>query len=281
MKTNFWKDQQRNRPKQRSNKFSLITYRIALAVYYRSPAAYTALRDFEILALPSESSLKKISQRNNLGAGIHESKIADQFRHLQAMQQQHDTIRGKDPILFEGCLIFDEVKVAMGISWSSKDYKISSEATSASDASDLHNVYETLDTCNDLQTSYILQTLWRCITFKFDLIGPYFTNATTLNSEFVLEKVIDVVRALQYFGLKTTILIGDGASANLAAFKTLTRQEGQFKTTYGTNQDPHAVSGCFQNPFCIDDSLLFCLPCLKNMMAALYSSRTEGAKSFL
>ena len=43
---------------KRSNRWSAITIRLALAVYCRSPAAYGALKSFGILQLPSCSTLQ-------------------------------------------------------------------------------------------------------------------------------------------------------------------------------------------------------------------------------
>ena len=41
-----------------NNRWNMITYRMALAVYSRSPAAYEALKSFKILQLPCKSSLQ-------------------------------------------------------------------------------------------------------------------------------------------------------------------------------------------------------------------------------
>ena len=43
---------------KRSNRWSAITIRLALAVYCRSPAAYGALKSFGLLKLPSRSTLQ-------------------------------------------------------------------------------------------------------------------------------------------------------------------------------------------------------------------------------
>ena len=43
---------------KRSNRWSAVTIRLALAVYCRSPAAYDALKSFGILQLPSRSTLQ-------------------------------------------------------------------------------------------------------------------------------------------------------------------------------------------------------------------------------
>ena len=43
---------------KRSNCWSAVTIRLALVVYCRSPAAYDALKSFELLQLPSRSTLQ-------------------------------------------------------------------------------------------------------------------------------------------------------------------------------------------------------------------------------
>eukprot|EP00733_Pompholyxophrys_punicea_P001513 Pompholyxophrys_punicea_v1_NODE_786_length_1302_cov_2.549318.p1 type:complete len:275 gc:universal NODE_786_length_1302_cov_2.549318:77-901(+) len=225
IKKDFWEDQRRNRPRETNNKFNLVTYRIALAIYYRSPAAYKALRDFDILALPSESSLKRITSRNSLGAGIHESKIADQVDAFKTMNKAR-VAKGLKETPAEGALIFDEVKVAVGVSWNSQSHTISSEATTPLEAANLHNVFQTLDSKTSEPTSHILQTLWRCVVADCDIIGPYFTSSSTLSAEIMLEHIMDVVRTFELFGLHVALLIGDGASSNLSTFKRLLQHEG-------------------------------------------------------
>ncbi|CAH3152710.1 unnamed protein product [Porites evermanni] len=60
----FWKDQNRNGKGRTRNRWSAITYRIALAISTRSPAAYEALISYQILKLPSVASLKHFTSAN-------------------------------------------------------------------------------------------------------------------------------------------------------------------------------------------------------------------------
>lgn len=115
---------------QTSNKWSSITYRIgkqsqyifcvvcntllyvALAVYTRSPAAYSALKSFEILQLPSVSSLKYFT-----GANIEDPGEAQDCLMLCREQYEKHKVetvaKGKKKPLGEGALIIDEVKVCI------------------------------------------------------------------------------------------------------------------------------------------------------------------------
>ena len=84
-----------------------MTYRLALAVYTRSPSAYESLRSFGILQLPCRRSLQDFMSSNE-----HEQSIADQRNLYDAFKSQRKRKGKKKPrALSVGLLIFDEVKV--------------------------------------------------------------------------------------------------------------------------------------------------------------------------
>lgn len=69
----------------RTNKWSLITYRLALAVYTCFPAAYQALKGFGILQLPCRKSLGFLSA-NQTELGVNEEQIAEQRDYMMHIQ---------------------------------------------------------------------------------------------------------------------------------------------------------------------------------------------------
>ena len=88
---------------------------VALAVYTRSPAAYSALKGFQMLQLPSVSSLKCFTSANIEKPG----EIEDRLLKCREQYQKHkeETVaKGKKEPLGEGALIVDEVKVSNSIS---------------------------------------------------------------------------------------------------------------------------------------------------------------------
>lgn len=93
-----------------NNRWNLITYRMALAVYCRSPAAYDALKTFSILQLPCKSSLKDFLSESKAEPGVNEQKIAEQRFVYEAFKEQK-VKEGKKKPQSKGVLIFDEVKV--------------------------------------------------------------------------------------------------------------------------------------------------------------------------
>lgn len=78
----------------------------ALAVFVRSPAAYEALKSFNILQLPSRATLQAYT-----GAFLHESGANNEYQVAQFLlhcQQRKENGKESHKV---GVLIFDEVKV--------------------------------------------------------------------------------------------------------------------------------------------------------------------------
>ena len=87
----------------------------ALAVYTRSPAAYTALKGFDILKLPSVSSLKYFTGANIEDPGESDKRLLVSREQCQKHVAESVAKGAKRPI-GEGALIIDEVKVYLIIS---------------------------------------------------------------------------------------------------------------------------------------------------------------------
>lgn len=143
---------------------------IALAVYVRSPAAYEALKSFDILQLPARSTLQAYT-----GAFLHEpgascESIKDQIAQfvLYCQQRQKD---GKKESQKDGVLIFDEVKVINRLMWNSRSQKLIGLSMTHKEMSSLSDIYRTMNGDLAQQTSYIVQFLWRDLTCNFDIIG--------------------------------------------------------------------------------------------------------------
>ena len=85
-----WKDQKSNVTGARGNKWNTITFRMALAVYVRSPAAYKALKGFKILQLPCVSTLKSFTRANqhDLGDEGNLKVRAEQYAALHLQKEK-------------------------------------------------------------------------------------------------------------------------------------------------------------------------------------------------
>ena len=193
---------------------------VALAVYVRSPAAYKALEGFGILKLPSKSTMQAYT-----GAFIHEPGassvcIADQVtRYLLFAEECRKA--GKQEPKADGVLIFDEVKVACQLLWNSRSQQLLGLSMTTADMSSLNDIYKVLkDPGTNMQTSYVLQFLWRDLTSSYDIVGPYFTSSASVENKFVTACVFETIKLFQYHGLKTSLLICDGGSANVSVIIT-------------------------------------------------------------
>ena len=82
----------------------------AMAVYARSPSAYAALRNLEIMQLPCEKQVKTKMNANNTECGIDEKAIQQEitkYEEFAAIQQE----KKKPKPMKTGVVIFDETKV--------------------------------------------------------------------------------------------------------------------------------------------------------------------------
>ena len=226
---------------------SLILF-LALAVFIRSPTAYEALKSYNVLQLPSRSTLQSYT-----GAFLHEPgasslSIAHQAKAFQIFRDEK-LKKGEHEPKADGVLIFDEVKVVSSLLWNSRSQKIVGLAMTTEDQASLHDIYRTLDgTESTRQTSYILQFLWRDLTSSFDIVGPFFTCCGSLASKFIIACILETLRLFQMYGFTTSVLVCDGAASNLTAIKATMGVHGAFGLQ-PKRKDPHSVEPFFINPF--------------------------------
>ena len=117
------------------------------------------------------------------------------------------------------------------------------------DLASLTDVYSLLqDSDAKKQTSYVLQFLWRDLTSEYDIVGPYFTCSTTVEGKFVLACVLETVKLFQSHGLKTSVLMCDGGSSNIATIKASHGYHGAYSLNKN-NTDKHEVDPWMLNPF--------------------------------
>ena len=84
----------------------------------------------------------------------------------------------------------------------------------------LADIYKTIcDNGYAAQTTHILQFFWRDLTSDYDIIGPYFMSAGTVDSNFTLSCVLDTIKLFQRHGLSTSLLVCDGETSNLSLIK--------------------------------------------------------------
>ena len=191
----------------------------ALAIYSRSPAAYEALKDFNVLSLLAKSTLQTYSGAFIHAPGASLACIADQvLRYLVYRAKCKE--KGKQEPMRDGALIFVEVKVASQLVWNSRNNRLMGLAMTPKDPASLNDLYTLLHSSDtSKQTSYVLQLLLRDLTSQFDIVIPYFTSSGSVDGKFVLTCVLETVKLFQLHSLKTSVLVCDGGSSNVGAIK--------------------------------------------------------------
>ena len=165
----------------------------ALAVFVRSPAAYEALKSFNILQLPSRSTLQSYT-----GAFLHEAGAAAESIAKQVQMYEASIAKckreGKLTPQSDGALIFDEVKVVSGLIWNSRSQRIIGLAMTEWDQASLQDVFQSIAPDQHVQqTTHMLQFLWRDLTSAFDIVGPYYSSSESMSSKFVLACVLETI----------------------------------------------------------------------------------------
>ena len=166
--------------------------------------------------------------------------MAKETERFTSFKQQCLTEKKKEP-KGDGVLIFDEVKVISRLMWNSRSQKIIGLAMSPDDMSSLHDACQLVDqTSASKQTSYILQFLWRDLTSSCDVVGPYFSSSSQLESKFIVSCILQSVRVFHLYGFHTCALVCDGVSANVSALKSTCGTSGAYGVG-STSTDRHKV----------------------------------------
>ena len=180
--------------------------------------------------------------------GSSHERMAKETDRFTSFKQQSVAEKKKEP-KGDGVLIFDEVKVISRLMWNSRSQKIIGLAMSPDDMSSLHDAYQLVDeTSASKQTSYILQFLWRDLTSSFDVVGPYFTSSSQLESKFIVSCILQCIRIFNLYGFDTSALVCDGASANVSALKSTCGTSGAYGVR-SASADRHKIEPYFSNPF--------------------------------
>lgn len=67
----------------------------------------------------------------------------------------------------------------------------------------------------------MLQFLWRDLSSDFDVLGPYFTLASSIDAQTLYSMVTKTILVFNQFGFTIRGLLSDGASSNLSLMKQM------------------------------------------------------------
>ena len=192
-------------------------------------AAYGALSSFQLLHLPSPGTLKTYSRHNVEVAGEVEVRLADERVKYDDRVKEHMATSKPYPPVCKGVLIFDEVKVAAKLHWNSRNDNFVGHTMTSQEMATLSDLYETLESDPETKkTDYVMQTMWRDLLSKCDIVGPYYTTNGPFKGKYMLACVMDALRKFEAHSFHVLSFICDGASSNLSMIKILLERKGLF-----------------------------------------------------
>ena len=84
----------------------------------------------------------------------------------------------------------------------------------------MQDLYSVLNDKPDAKkVDYMMQRLWRNTSSSCDIIGPYYSSTGTFKAKYMIVPIMDALQNFEAFGFHVSVLIVDGASANLSMFK--------------------------------------------------------------
>ena len=172
-------------------------------MYHRSPAAYDALRSWDIFNLPSRASLKQFTTTCLHGDGVYFDYLRDQSQKYALYKEECVKKNIKEP-RGDGVIILDEVKVVGKVAWNCGSGKIIGLAMDTKDVPTLADFDETDD--EPKAAEYFLQFLWRDLTSDFDVIGPHYSTQRSMDCAFTLACFTETLDAFQSYGFKVGLV---------------------------------------------------------------------------
>ena len=277
----FFKDQLKNTNGNKGNRYSPITLRVALAIYSASPAAYRALRAFNIIALPEKKTLQSITNYYSIECGgtacvPYLQRMAEKYQEKVDNWGKEHQDRPKPQ--WDGTMVIDEAQCTEKITWHSGTHKISGMSMSVDDLQNLTDLYRSINSSDESSSTRILQVLWLDRTSGMDIPGPFYPSPSGMSHTQIVACIRDAIETFHFVGFTTSLVILDGAQSNLTAIKELCFEDpGRF--TSSINQDgsiSHEINPSIINPFMPDRRIFFTI-ChvhqLKNMINALFASQ--------
>ena len=217
-------------------------------MYTRSPTAFDAIRNLNILQLPSKTSLQAFIGHHLRDPAANDECLAMQFK-LYKQHREKRVEEGCPEPTGDGILIFDEVRVQGNVVWNSKNNQVIGLAMNQKDLPSLQDVYTHLDAEDScLEMRYILQFMWRDLTSKFDIVGPYYTSNAGFDMKFTMVCFYDAL-LFETYKFRTIAIVGGGASWNQALFNKLCGYSGKFGIDAVPDGDFFYVPASFTNPF--------------------------------
>ena len=123
------------------------------------------------------------------------------------------------------------------MAWNARDHKFIGHVMTEVEMASVCDVYQTLDPQRKIKkTRTTLQTIWRDLSSKFDVLGPYYTSETGFDTKNLIAITQETMLNFHWFGFHTVVIIPDGASSNLSMIKLwFERRKGAYSVRVRTS----------------------------------------------
>ena len=109
----------------------------------------------------------------------------------------------------------------MKVAWNLKGGGIFGFTMAPDESPILHDFYISAIQSGCQKASYIVQFLRRDLNSEYDMIGPYFSVPSSMDSNILQEFFMLCLKEFTAFGFGVAIVLCDGASSNLTLLKIL------------------------------------------------------------
>ncbi|KAG7161374.1 Latent membrane protein 1-like [Homarus americanus] len=262
------------------NRWSMVTFRIALAIYLRNNESYKSIESFRILDLPSLHPLNEYNFEVENQSKTHLEYISEQSKKYFALSKEYKA-EGLPPCLAEGALIIDQMKIISNAVWYGIHESLNGHDLSQEELLSLCDIFNaSAEVKTPRPDGYVLQTVWRDMCYEHDIIGPHFHLSQDVKGPQLASYLLWTIKSFNDFGLKTIAVVCDYAAINGACVRG-SLGEG---SPLGVRSDEFSeINPTFTNPFdpSIKISWIVCPNhMLINVINALHSSQPEGSKDF-
>jgi hypothetical protein len=250
----FWENQREKWTQQKQGyRWSPLALRLSMSVFLRSPSAYEALRNANIILLPNRRTLQSYIRSNAMGSGFQreifdqmEQAYTDHVKTLEATTPFNDAMKAVLAKKYTW-MIFDEMNVKNGLAMNSKSGALYGISASSNFDQDIEDILAELNQTDDdvdnsaggmassasngalqmaqkiagKQTSKVLQVMFRSESTCWDFLGPFFFTTSGMDSNDITSMILDTTLEMSKNGFRLTLVICDGVAVNFSAMKHL------------------------------------------------------------
>lgn len=229
--------------------------RMVLAVIARSPTAFRALKSFNYITLPAESTAEPYFKAVKQEAGISPVLLDLFVRSVTKLKQLDPDLCVSDVGLY-----FDEVKLVSKMGFGARGTLFLGAVSSAEEFSSLTDIFSEY-TSNDegqVTAAYAMVYAIRLLEqpSEHTVVCYLLADAPLVGGQVstCLLEVLALVQAKQFI---VRLIVCDGASTNIRAVKRLSDLGRGDITCEGTGPDPHAFEPRMANPWVPGEFIYF------------------------